>query len=97
MTTRVELKGWIQAKHADWNASPDYAFFQTRDMGEYGYTMICAHTLAFDLPDEMTENAIAIKTCESERDAAGRKYQETVARCNDRLSKLRAITNEVTT
>ena len=94
---KIEIKGWIQAKTLQFAETKiDYCWMQAEDMAIYGYTMVCPHTLAFDLPEGATEASIATAAIEHELAEVGRTYSEHVKRLKDALSKLQAITNEVT-
>ena len=49
----------------------------------------------FEVPSDFNPVAEEIAAIEREKAAALDEFQETVASCNERLSKLQAITNEV--
>jgi len=52
-------------------------------------------TLSVDVPDDFNPTAKQVAALEREKQEALRLYQSTVAQINERLSKLLAITNEV--
>ena len=64
--------------------------------GEHG--ALCEsmkRTVTVDLPPDFNPISAEIASLEAEKALALEQYQKSVARINDRLSKLQAITNEV--
>jgi len=54
------------------------------------------HNVTVPLPDDFNPVAAEVAALEQQKVIALRAYQESVAEINERLSKLMAITNEVT-
>lgn len=80
-----------------YSGEPEYSMlsYKTDGLDPFWGPLIGEAPVSFEVPADF--NAVAVETAciEAEKTLALANYQRTVADCNERLAKLRAITNEV--
>lgn len=90
---KIEIKGFIHAQKS-YNNELRYVFFYSEDMGGSGYVNVCPHTIVFELPKGFDPTAGFISALEKRKAELHREFAEEVARINEEISKLQAITYE---
>ena len=92
------MKNWtvyLYAKAPSYGTEPDLwvSACAGLDKAHFG-RIVASQEVTFEVPD-MNLTAMAIEELEAEKAEAAKQFADTVARINDRLAKLQAISNEV--
>jgi len=97
MSTPITVQMHVYARRK-WDGTPDYYISDDPDLKDVSiFGRVCTSApLTFTPPSDLNLTAIEIAALEAEKLKALESYQRTVADINERLSKLLAITNEVT-
>ena len=97
--TTIKISGFLYARKVEWIEGIDFSMLSSpsHDVSAFG---ACLGPASFDyeLGGVRIEDAMLraeVEAREREKNEATRRFSETVAKINDRLSKLRALTNEV--
>lgn len=91
----MELDYDYNAEHHEKKWRPCWRAYQPNDNAERFFIRNMA--VEFDTPDDFNPIPAQVAALEQEKGAALGAYQKTVAQINERLGKLLAITNQVTT
>lgn len=94
----VQIKGFVHVSaDADMHGNPHYTFFTFDATGSaMGYVLVGPAEFTYEVPDTFSPTAAAVAALQAERDKAARDFADTVRRIDERISKLQALTNEVT-
>lgn len=85
----------LYAKAPSYGTEPELWVSTTGNLKRETFGRIVAsQEVTFEVPD-MNLTAMAIEELEAEKAEAAKQFAATVARINDRLAKLQAISNEV--
>lgn len=94
---KIRIEGWIGSYH--WgNPEHPLALFHFSPVKntDPDYIDVCQHTIEVEIPAP-TREELTVKTIEllqAEKQAAYVKAGETAARCEDKIQRLLALTNE---
>jgi len=94
----VQIKGHLVAYHWDHQEEGEVHWsFSVHHDGKLSgaEVMLIPHTFQAEVPDHVNVVAGMVQSLEEAKKQALKDYQATVAKINERLSKLLAITNEV--
>lgn len=98
MSKTIEQEGWIVQSQYSWEPKPRYAFVDYQPTPTHDDTShrvpVMPYTLTFTMPDDFDPVPSLVAAVEAEKVAALAAYQEAIAKCNERLSRLQAITYE---
>lgn len=86
----MEIKGFIIARPDSIQYSAMFAK-ESNSMLDYGYVVICEHTLTFEVPESFNPVAAQVSALESQREALKEKFYQRVEQINEEISKLQAI------
>lgn len=90
---KIEVNGFIHAQKS-YSGELRYVFFYSEDMGDSGYVMVCPHTIVFELPEGFDPTGGFIAALEKKKEALHAEFADAVAKINNEISKLQAITYE---
>ena len=95
MSKTVTLKGFVHVRD-DYTGTPTYTMFST-DMSSNKWAGLCCGPASFEYTIPDTFNPVAAETAslEKQKNELTADFANSVARINERLSKLQAIGNEV--
>ena len=95
----VTIKGWMLAHHWDFQQADEvtwsFCTYYSPEDPPASVVMAFPHSLEIEVPDQVNVVAGLVANLEAAKTKALADYQRTVATINDRLSKLQAITCEV--
>ena len=96
---KITISGFVHMRpRQDWEPTDrptDYTFFSFQDATASGYILVCPASVEVEIPDTFNPVSAEVSALEAKKLEALEEYQRTVARYNERLSKLQAITNTV--
>lgn len=94
MSKHIKQKGFIVWRKYSYEPAANYVFLDYKPTDGLETVVVMPYTLEFDLPASFDPTGAQVASLEALKVEALEKYQETVARINQELSKLQAITYE---
>ena len=92
----ITLKGFVY--ETDYGCGPefvDYRFYSTDQFADHFTTLIGPASFEYTVPDTFNPTAAKIEALNKERRRVAAEFSERVREIDERISKLSALTNEV--
>jgi len=94
----VTIPGFIVWQKNDWENKPTFNWFAfDPESMSLDYHVLRPHELTIEVPDDLDMTPAQIAALEKEKEQVRDKYLREVAKLDEKISKLRAITYEPAT